>query len=298
MKIENYLNSISKKEFIYILISIPIIFFVLYYNFIYPTLTKNTKRIKYQIQIKERKLIKLKQESKKIKISKDMLIPTRKKLENLIDDYKFIKYNLATISLLYLNDPKIFTLLKKILKEAKILNLNTSMSIEWIKPSNLFNKGIQISISGKGKFINIARYLEYLTHLNSLITMNNINIYTKQPQKELLSYLSEKNKANSSFLSITIYKYSNRDIEYLKNFAKIHNLKLSISMQGLNAIKMFFKGNYQSIYILNNTLENMSQSKQIKISNKKISIYRPKQFLSNKTYLQNFDITFTIMGIQ
>ena len=298
MKIEEYLNSISKKEFIYILISIPIVFFVLYYNFIYPDLEKNKKNEKYRLSQKERQLTKLYKEINHIKVSKNTITPTRKKLENLMDDYKFIKYNMATIKLLYLNDPKTFLLLKQILKKADILRLNASMKVEWIQPSNLFKKGVQIKISGKGKFINIVRYIQYIEYLNALVHINSVNIFTKSKQ-DLLKYLNEKTKTNSSSLSVIITQYSNKDIEYLRNFAKTHNLKLSISMHGLNAIKMNFTGNYQNIYILNNTLDSLNRNKRIRISNKRVNIYRPRTYFSNKNqYIQNFELTFTIMGVK
>jgi len=297
MKIEEYLNSISKKEFIYILVSIPIVFFVLYYNFIYPDLEKQKRITKNHITQKHNQLKKLKKEINKVKISKNIITPTRKKLENLADDYKFIKYNLATIQILSLDDPKIFLLLKKVLKKANMLRLNTSMKVEWIKPSDLFKKGIKVAVSGKGKFLDIIQYIQYIEYLDALIVINKANVFTNSKQ-DLLKYLNEKKKTNSSSLSVVLSKYSNRDIEYLKNFAKNHNLKLSISMYGVDSIKMYFQGNYQHIYMLNNTLESMYRNKTIRISNKRVHIYRPKTFISNDKYIQNFELTFTIMGVK
>jgi len=293
MKIEKYLNSISKKEFIYILISMPIIFFVIYFNFIYPDLEKNKKREKNKIIQKEHKIKKLTTEIKKVKISKNIIKPTRKKLENLMEDYKFIKYNMDTIKILYLNDPKTFLLLQKILKQANILHLNTSINVEWIEPSKLFQKGVKVNISGKGKFINIIKYLQYIEHLKALVSIQNVNIYV-QSQKNLFSYLKEKTKKSS--ISVILSRYSNRDIEYLKNYAKTHNLNVSISMYGLDSIKMYFSGNYQNILNLNKILKSMQQTKKIKITNKKVHIYKPQTFISNKSHMQNFEFTFIIMG--
>jgi len=300
MKIEEYLNSLEKKELIYIFLSIPIVIFIIYYNFVYPDLEKQKQKL---IKTKTQKINTLKtviSEIRKVKNSKNILIPIREKLENLKEDYKYIYYTYHSLELVQLNDKKIYTILTQLLNKSNILNLNTSFDIKWdIKPTKPYNNTIEIKIKGDGNYQNIIKYLQFIDHLKSLTIINNAKVALSLKDSKSIKPIIETAKQNNNSISFVLTKYSDNTIKYLKNIAKSKNLSIFISVnkKNINYLNISFKGEYLKIKSVLDLLKNMSRqkNKQFEFIKLKASLKYTKQKTKNT---QQFLITLKIVGVK
>ena len=301
MRIEEYLNSLEKKELIYIFLSIPIVVFIIYYNFVYPNLEKEQKKLVSLQKEKHQSLGKIVQEIRKVKKSKVILAPTRQKLENLKEDFRYINYNYQTLDILKLNDYKIYDILTKLLNKSNILNLNTSFDIKWDSPKlPPFDNHLKIIIQGDGNYKNIIKYLQFIDHLNSLIVIKNLKIALSLKDEDLIKPLIEQKKAISSTLSFILTQYSENSLKYLKNIAKEKNVDISISINqtNINYLNIFYKGSYDKIKSILELLKNVSKQK-----NKPFEFIKLKANLKNtehkkKISSQKFILTLEIVGVK
>jgi len=301
MRIEEYLNSLEKKELIYIFLSIPIVVFIIYYNFVYPNLEKEQKKLTSIQKEKYQSLGKIVQEIRKVKNSKAVLAPTRQKLENLKEDFRYINYNYQTLDILKLNDYKIYDILTKLLNKSNILCLNTSFDIKWDAPKlPPFDNHLKIIIQGDGDYRNIIKYLQFIDHLNNLIVIKNLKIALSLKDEDLIKPLIEEKKATSSTLSFILTQYSENSLKYLKSIAKEKNVDISISINqtNINYLNVFYKGSYDKIKSILELLKNIAQQK-----NKPFEFVKLKANLKNKEhkkqiFSQKFILTLEIVGVK
>jgi hypothetical protein len=297
MKIEEYLNSIKPKEFIYILASIPIVIFIIYYNFIYPNMQeKHKKLIKQQKSIKK-KLSNTVSEIRKIRTSLKILRPTKQKLEMLKEDYKFLQYSLDSIEILKLPNKKIYSLLEKLLNKSNELNLNISFKIDWNIENPIFTQVVKITITGSGNYVDIIKYLQYIEILKNLIIVNNKKISYKIDNKKSFKDVFIQNTKKSS-LSLTLTKYSEKDLNDIKKLARNKNINLDISIdkENSNYLKITIQSSFSQIKSLVNFFNSKKRSKQIDFTNLRVKLNKPKQTFSKNT--QSFKITFKVMGLK
>jgi len=175
-KIENYLTSLKTKEVIYLFLSIPIVVFILYYNFVYPKLTQQHQNLQQQLKNTTKALSASVIQIRKLRKIDKLLPIIEKNLESKKENFKYIKYNLAYVDIIKLNNTKIYTLLENMLNKANSLNLNASFAIDWNQKYPPYNEVIVINITGNGEYPNIVRYLQYLENLNVINTINNLKI--------------------------------------------------------------------------------------------------------------------------
>ena len=264
MRIEEYLNSLEKKELIYIFLSIPIVVFIIYYNFIYPNLEKEQKKLTSLQKEKQQSLGKIVQEIRKVKKSKVILAPTRQKLENLKEDFKYINYNYQSLDILKLDDYKIYNIFTKLLNESNILGLTTSFNIKWDLPKiPPFDNHLEVIIQGSGDYKNIIKYLQFIDHLKSLIIIKNLKIALSLKDEDLLQPLLQKQKAASNSISFILTKYSDNTLKYLKNiaFSKKLDIAISVNRDNVNYLNISYKGNYSAIKSVLELLKNISKQK-------------------------------------
>jgi len=268
MRLEEYLNSINKKEIIYIFLSIPIVVFIIYYNFIFQSLEKKEKKLLKDEQKVGKELIQISTEIRNIKKSKKDLKPTISKVENLREEFKFLKYSFNEVDLIKLSADKSYLLIKHLLNKANLLNLTTIFKIDWNQQTPPFTQTILIKIDGTGNYINIIKYLQYIENLKSLVKIKSVDISinlklnskTKKGKgkngkekkdkvvkgedlekkvNNLIKFLlnqkmvekqKRKLKREKSTLSFVLTKYSEKEIIYFKHLAKKDNsFSVSIS---------------------------------------------------------------------
>ena len=263
--LEEKLNEIETKELVYIFLSIPIVVFIIYYNFIYPSLEDTSKKLTKEYSKKSKQLSKIVSDIRKVKNSKNILAPTRQKLENLKDDFKYIKYKYSSIDLVRLDDRKIYVIFTKLLNKSNKLNLNTSFDIKWdIQPIKPFNSSVEVTITGDGDYKDIIKYLQFIDHLKSLIIVNNIKIALSLDEKvDVLDSLAKEKKANSNSISFVLTKYSENTLKYLKNLAKTKQLDIFISVDkdNVNYLDISFKGEYGAVKSILDLLKNINKQK-------------------------------------
>ena len=176
MKIENYLNSIKPKEFIYLMLSIPIVIFIVYNNFIYPDLEKETKKLTKSYKSKQKELGNIVFQIRGLKNLGKILPPLEEKLQNDKEDYKYVKYALYDTPIILLNNKDFYTNLSKILNMSKKLNLNISMTIDNTKKYPPFTSSIIINIKGSGEYIDIINFIRYIENIRLISYINKVDI--------------------------------------------------------------------------------------------------------------------------
>jgi Tfp pilus assembly protein PilO len=161
-KLDKYLNTLSSKEILYLFLSIPILFFIIYYQFIYNSILNKTNKLKRKEKIVHRNFVKVSRELNKLKNINVSFKSYQIKVNSLREDYKFIKYNIDSIRILKLTNKKIYTILTNLLNFSKKENIDISISLNKNKPLKPFTKSISIVIEGEGKYLNIVRFLSYI----------------------------------------------------------------------------------------------------------------------------------------
>jgi len=203
MKIENYLNSIKPKEFIYLMLAIPIVIFIIYNNFIYPDLEKETKKLTKSYKSKQKELGNIVFQIRGLKNLGKILPPLEEKLQNDKEDYKYVKYALYDTPIILLNNKDFYTNLSKILNMSKKLNLNISMTIDNTKKYPPFTSSIIINIKGSGEYIDIINFIRYIESI------------------ELISYIDK--------VDIALLNKSSKNI----NIKNMYNFDININFMGI-----------------------------------------------------------------
>jgi len=299
--LEEKLNEIETKELVYIFLSIPIVVFIIYYNFIYPSLEDTSKKLTKEYSKKSKQLSKIVSDIRKVKNSKNILAPTRQKLKNLKDDFKYIKYKYSSIDLVRLDDIKIYVILTKLLNKSNKLNLNTSFDIKWdIQPIKPFNSSVEVTITGDGDYKDIIKYLQFIDHLKSLIIVNNIKIALSLDEKvDVLDSLVKEKKANSNSISFVLTKYSENTLKYLKNLAKTKQLDIFISVDkdNVNYLDISFKGEYGAVKSILDLLKNINKqnNKPFEFTKLRANL-KVVNFKKESKNTQQFTITLQMVG--
>jgi len=299
--LEEKLNEIETKELVYIFLSIPIVVFIIYYNFIYPSLEDTSKKLTKEYSKKSKQLSKIVSDIRKVKNSKNILAPTRQKLENLKDDFKYIKYKYSSIDLVRLDDRKIYVIFTKLLNKSNKLNLNTSFDIKWdIQPIKPFNSSVEVTITGDGDYKDIIKYLQFIDHLKSLIIVNNIKIALSLDEKvDVLDSLAKEKKANSNSISFVLTKYSENTLKYLKNLAKTKQLDIFISVDkdNVNYLDISFKGEYGAVKSILDLLKNINKqnNKPFEFTKLRANL-KVVNFKKESKNTQQFTITLQMVG--
>jgi len=299
-KLEEYLESIQQKELIYIFLSIPITIFVLYYNFVYPSMEKENKKLTKTITKKKKELLNVSNEIRKIKKSKKLVKPKRAELDDLKDDFRYIKYSFDTIDLLKLSHNKSYKLITKLLNKSKQLNLNSSFQIDWNKKTPPFDQTIEIHIEGLGEYLKIIQYIQYIENLEALIHIKNITISQNQNSSKttndiLTPFIEKKQKENSS-VSFILKKYSDKDINFFKHLSKQTDTDLSISIDkdNSNNLDISFVGDYSVIRNIIKIIKDKKERKMLDFYRLRANLKFNKNSSTQKK--QKFVLNLKIVG--
>jgi len=287
MKIEQYLNSIKPKEVIYLFTSIPIVIFIIYSNFIYPSLVKTNKKLNAEIEKNKKELVKTVTEIRQIrKINKNLPI-VEKKLEKLKEDFKYIKYNLDYLNLIKLNEDNVYKTLEKILNKANEFHLNTSFYINWDTTYQPYEKDLMIKIEGKGLFKNLINYIKYLESLNKIITINTLNISLSDSKNSKQDFIQQTLVLPN--ISFRINEDNNTNfLTRLNNLAQEFNILINkVKEKDTTIITLSSNSRYQLTRMYNILLKN-NPSLNVKLN------LNPKQ----KFILPTFTINLNLMGIK
>ena len=303
MKIEEYLYSLEKKELIYIFISIPIVVFIIYYNFVYPNLDTEYNKLTKKQKSTTKELYTISSKIRKVKSSKNILLPTRKKLENLKEDYRYISYSFDTLDFVKLNDKKIYNILTQLLNKAKFLDLSASFDVSWNKKQlHPFTQYVEVTITGSGDYISILKYLQFIDHIRALINVASIKIaISLDEKKDIKDTLKKEKKAESSSVSFILTKYSENTLRYLKSLAKSKKLDLSISVnsQNTNYLNIGFKGEYVAIKNIVDILKDIQKRKNKPFNFTKLRAnLKFVNSVKHKKNTQQFRITLEIVGVK
>jgi len=182
-RLEEYLNKLNKKDLIYLFLSIPVFFFMIYYQFIYSYLEKEHNKLIAKKRVETKKLRKISTEIRVVKNVKHDIKPYKIKLSSLKEDYKFIKYSFSNLELIKLSEKKLYNVLTDILNFSKKSNLTISIFIDKSTPPKPFNNALEVTIKGKGNYLNIVKFIDYIESRKILVRVKELNII-KSDEKE------------------------------------------------------------------------------------------------------------------
>jgi len=286
---------------------------------------------------KEKELDKLSVEIRTLKKSKKDIDSLKKKLEQLREDYKFIKYSFYAIDIINLTDAKTYQFFENLLKVANQLHLDVSFNIDWSQKTPPFTRTLLVTIEGIGDYLSILNYIEYIENTKTLnqvedifITRNDlkkdIDLIMKQEQKKqkkakknkkdkkdnknytdiVIGFLGksfvENKKNEDSSLSFTLSKYSEKDITELKYLAKSRDLSVYIEVNehNPNNLDVSFSGDVGAIKALLQYFRLKKKKKLINYYNLKVKLkYGNRASSSNKKkQSEYFKIKIKLVGAQ
>ena len=178
-KIEEYLNSIDKKNLIILYLLVASLIGLVYYNFNYSILGDEIKKYNYEIESLEKKikdnsslLVKLKQLEKNIK---------KLKAENfsLKEDIKYLNVLIGSSNVFNINEKRFFNILKNILQKAVDNDIKASYKI---KVSEDKFKVYSIHINGefyKENFFNFLNFIKDLESIRNIKKIQNLLVTKK-----------------------------------------------------------------------------------------------------------------------
>jgi len=174
-RIEEYLNSLDKKNKIILYLSIVIAGFVLYYNI-------NLSYLQDEIDYNENVIASIKKEMKntsllKLKVKKKKLELKKLKKENatLIEDLKYLQVLIATSPILHIKEESFLEILRKILFRAYENGITASYEIVKDEGDYLvYNINIKGAFKRKdfSKFYSFIRSLESIKGIKSIDYLN------------------------------------------------------------------------------------------------------------------------------
>jgi len=174
-KIENYLNSLDKKNITLLYLSVVIAFGVLYYNVNYSIFQK-------EIDLNNQKIIGLKNKLKNTSLSlklKNLKIKLKKlKKENvsLKEDLKYLNVRIKTSVILHIDEKNFLNILRSVLQEAVNNNIKASFTIS--KKVNDYKTYI-IEIKGEFapfEFNKFYRFIKNLENIKAVKEITNLNL--------------------------------------------------------------------------------------------------------------------------
>ena len=175
-RLEEYLNSIEKKQLYMLYISILIAVGVLYYNFNYSFLQNKINTQTSKISVLENKLKKTNYlELKLIKI-KNQIKKLKKENSGLSEDLNYVNILITSSNILNINDKKFPDILKNVLNEAVNNNIQASYTIN----KNLTNfKTYNIDINGTftpKQYYDFAYFIKNLEDINGIKEIKNFSL--------------------------------------------------------------------------------------------------------------------------
>ena len=296
MKVENYLNSLKPKELIYLMLSIPIIVFIIFNSFIKPSLDEETKKLTKKYKSNQKQLTSIVSQIRSLKNIEKILPPLEKKLENDKEDYKYIKYALYDTPIILLNDSKFYNNLSKILNISKKLNLNISTTIDNTKKYPPFNNYIIMDIKGNGNYIDIINFIRYIESLKVVSYIDKIDIALSSQKDFDYNKLFQKSTKKLSSISFTLTKYTQTELNNLKKYGKNLKFNFAPNKNNFNYIDLSYTGDYNQIYQIYNHIKSI-KNKDISFSNVRVNLKRNNHQNINQ-YTHNFDININFMGIK
>jgi len=183
-KIEEYLNTLDKKNIILLYVSVVLAAFVVYYNFNYSVLYEKIENCEREINTLQKKLKKTNELNLKfVKIKKEF-----KKLKNqnitLNEDLKYLNVLIKTSSLLHINEKEFLSILKSVLQKAVESNIKASYLID--KEINDYQKYI-IDINGVFAPSNFHSFYLFIKNLEKIKAVKKIE-YLKFEKKDRINF--------------------------------------------------------------------------------------------------------------
>jgi len=186
-KLENYLNSLDKKNLIMLYLSVFVIFFIVYYNYNYTVLQKRIDTNENQLYQLQQKLNKLGNYNQKLIALKKELKKVKQENLSFREDLKYLNVLVKTSSILYIKDKQFIDILKSILQNATDNNIKATYQID--KKKDNYKRYI-ININGEfdtNGFYNFYNFVKSLESIKAVKEIENIN-FTYDEKAKLIKF--------------------------------------------------------------------------------------------------------------
>lgn len=183
-RIEEYLNTLDKKNIILLYASVIIAVFVVYYNFNYNVLYEKIENYNQEIGALEEKLRKTdKLNIKLAKIKKDLKI-LKTKNSALNEDLRYLNVLIKTSSVLHINEKEFLNILKNVLQKAVDNKILASYTI--VEKSDEYKRYV-INIKGVFEPASFSAFYKFINNLEKIKAVKRIE-YLKFDKKEKISF--------------------------------------------------------------------------------------------------------------
>lgn len=164
-RVEEYLNTLDKRNIVMLYASVIIAVFVVYYNFNYSVLQKSINENNQEIISLKHKLNRsntLLLELKKLKTEAKKL---KKKNLSLTEDLKYLNLLVKTSPVLHIEEKHFLEILRQILKKAVNSNIEASYKIE--KNTDKY-KTYEIEVNGEFSPAEFENFYKFIKNLESI----------------------------------------------------------------------------------------------------------------------------------
>jgi len=185
--IENYLQTLDKKNLIMLYLSVVVVFLIIYYNFNYSYLNEKIKTGSDKIALLKSKYAKNEIYEKKLARLKKLTQSLKKENLSLSEDLRYLNVLIKTSDVLHINDRKFLNILEEVLFKASINDIQASYTIS--KELNDY-KIYQIDINGTFDASEFGNFNEFIKNMESVKSINEI---------KFLKFYLNKDKKNVYF---------------------------------------------------------------------------------------------------
>ncbi|WP_459978017.1 hypothetical protein [Nautilia lithotrophica] len=170
-KIDEYLNTLDKKNIILLYASIIIAAFIVFYNFNYNVLYEKIKNYDQEINTLQEKLHKTnKLKATLVKLKKEIKVLKSKNL-SLNEDLKYLNVLIKTSSILHINEKEFLNILKNVLQKAVENKIPASYAIA--EKTDEYKKYI-INIDGLFESKNFKAFYKFINNLENIKAVKKI----------------------------------------------------------------------------------------------------------------------------
>ncbi|ACM93665.1 hypothetical protein NAMH_1376 [Nautilia profundicola AmH] len=170
-RIEEYLNSLDKKNLVLLYASIIIAVFIVYYNYNYNILQEKIDNYNVKIVQLKKKLESTNSLRSVLSELKTQLKKLKKQNVSLNEDLKYLNVLVKTSSILHINEKNFLNILKNVLHNAIQNNIKASYTID--KNTDEYKKYI-INVQGEFEPEMFDKFYEFIKNLEKIKAIKEI----------------------------------------------------------------------------------------------------------------------------
>jgi len=184
-KIEEYLNSLDKKNIFMLYISVFVLGFIVYYNYNYNVLQKTIEQNSASIEKLKNKNKKNSHLLGKVSKLKEELKKLKSKNSALEEDFKYLSVLVKTSKVINIDENSFFDILKTVLQSATLNDIQASYSIK--KDLGEY-KTYEINVKGRFSPQNFINFYDFIKSIEKIKYIKKIVLLDFAKTKEDVTF--------------------------------------------------------------------------------------------------------------